>query len=288
MNLSAGARLQRLRQSAGPPAACSWFAASANHLRPEDRDQLRADVDVDGSNAEAPLPNAIQRVPIGRSGLSLGPDELLWHLKRAHAMAQLGSWEWNISSGELLWSDEIVRLFGLPVDAFGASYSAFLDRVHPDDRATVEEAVRRAVEEGAAFELEHRILQPDGEIRFVRESGEVERDRAGVPLRMRGIVQDVTRSRATERSATRNRDMLSGMFRISPEAIIVASKEGRVVIFSAGAEAVFGYAAREIIGESIERLMPERFAPTMASSSPVSPRGRVTVCRWRSARLSTD
>lgn len=171
----------------------------------------------------------------------------------------MGSWEWNIPSGELLWSDEIFSLFGLPAGAFGASYSAFLDRVHPEDRAMVEEAVRRAVEEGADYALDHRILWPDGEIRFVHEYGEVERDRAGVPVRMRGIVQDVTRSRAVERSATRNRDMLSGMFRISPEAIVVANAEGRVVIFSAGAEAVFGYAAHEIVGGPIERLMPERF-----------------------------
>ncbi|WP_332656107.1 ATP-binding protein [Brevundimonas sp.] len=195
----------------------------------------------------------------GGAVLAERPDELLWRLKRAQALAQMGSWEWNILTGQLLWSDEIFSLFGLPVDAFGASYSAFLDRVHPDDRAMVEEAVRRAVEEGADYELDHRILRPDGEVRFVHESGEVERDRAGVPLRMRGIVQDVTRSRAVERSATRNRDMLSGMFRISPEAIVVANAEGRVVIFSAGAEAVFGYAAHEIVGGPIERLMPERF-----------------------------
>ena len=171
----------------------------------------------------------------------------------------MGSWEWTIPTGELLWSDEIFSLFGLPIDAFGASYSAFLERVHPDDRARVEEAVRLAVEEGADYALDHRIVRPDGEIRFVHEYGEVERDQAGAPLRMRGIVQDVTRSRAIERSATRNRDMLSGMFRISPEAIVVANEEGRVVIFSAGAEAVFGYAAHEIVGGPIERLMPERF-----------------------------
>jgi len=171
----------------------------------------------------------------------------------------MGCWEWNIPTGELLWSDEIFNLFGLPVDAFGASYSAFLERVHPEDRALVEEAVRRAVEEGADYAIDHRIVRPDGEVRFVHEDGEVERDSTGAPVRMRGIVQDVTRSRAVERSAARNRDMLSGMFRISPEAIVVANQEGRVVIFSAGAEAVFGYAAHEIVGGPIERLMPERF-----------------------------
>jgi len=171
----------------------------------------------------------------------------------------MGSWEWTIPTGELLWSDEIFSLFGLPVDAFEASYAAFLDRVHPEDRALVEEAVRRAVEDGAEYAIDHRIVRPDGEVRFVHEYGEVERDGSGAPVRMRGIVQDVTRWRTIERSATRNRDMLSGMFRISPEAIIIANREGRVVIFSAGAEAVFGYAANEIVGGPIERLMPERF-----------------------------
>ena len=171
----------------------------------------------------------------------------------------MGSWEWNIATGDLLWSDEVFTLFGLPIDAFGASYPAFLERVHPEDRAEVEEAVRRALEDGAPYALDHRIVRPDGEVRFVHEYGEVERDALGAPLRIRGIVQDVTRSRAIERSATRNRDMLSGMFRISPEAIVVANDQGRVVIFSAGAEAVFGWAAHEIVGGSIEQLMPVRY-----------------------------
>ncbi|MDO9588540.1 MAG: ATP-binding protein [Brevundimonas sp.] len=215
---------------------------------------------MDGSDSEKRFLHATQaKSADGGPSLSVGPEELLWRLNRAQALAQMGSWEWDIQSGELLWSDEIFNLFGLPIDTFVASYSAFLERVHPEDRARVEEAVRMAVEEGADYALDHRILRPDGDIRFVREYGEVERDREGVPLRMRGIVQDVTRSRAVEQSATRNRDMLSGMFRISPEAIVVANEEGRVVIFSAGAEAVFGYAAHEIVGGSIERLMPERF-----------------------------
>lgn len=215
---------------------------------------------MDGSDPERLFPHATRPVAAkSGSAPSTGQEELLWRLKKAEALAQMGSWEWNIRTGDLFWSDEIFRLFNLPIDAFDASYSAFLERVHPDDRSRVEEAVRLAVEEGADYALDHRIVRPDGEIRFVYEHGEVERDPMGAPLRMRGIVQDVTRLRAVERSAARSRDMLSGMFRISPEAIIVANQEGRVVIFSAGAEAVFGYAAHEIVGGPIERLMPERF-----------------------------
>ncbi|MGZ9042563.1 MAG: ATP-binding protein [Allosphingosinicella sp.] len=193
------------------------------------------------------------------SAVVLGKEELLWHLKRAQSLAQMGSWEWNFRTRELVWSDETFGLFGLPIDTHGVKFSAFLERVHPDDRDMVEKAVKLAADQGADYAHDHRILGPGGEIRVVHVYGEVERDPSGAPLRMRGIIQDVSRLRAVERSATRNRDMLSGMFRISPEAIVVANEEGRVVILSAGAEAVFGFAAHEIVGGSIERLMPERF-----------------------------
>jgi PAS domain S-box-containing protein len=245
----------------GPgPDAGGPFSAPPNRFMPQGWYQSCADINVDGSDSETLFSHAIQ--PVAANGgptRTPEPEELLWRLRKAQALAEMGSWEWNIRTGELFWSDEIFRLFALPIDAFGASYSAFLERVHPDDRSRVEEAVRLAVEEGADYALDHRIVRPDGEIRFVYELGEVERDPRGAPLRMRGIVQDVTRLRAVERSAARNRDMLSGMFRISPEAIIVANEVGRIVIFSAGAEAVFGYAAHEIVGGPIERLMPERF-----------------------------
>lgn len=181
------------------------------------------------------------------------------HLNRAQSLSRTGSWDWNIVSNALVWSDEIYRIFGLTPRIFEASYPAFLDRVHPDDRAQVETAVRRAVEEGADYDIEHRIIRPDGEIRFVHERGEVERAVDGSPLRMMGAVQDVTELRQLERSATRNRDMLSGLFRISPEAIIVANAEARILVFSAGAESVFGYRAHEVVGLSIDCLMPERF-----------------------------
>lgn len=214
---------------------------------------------MDGTDSGTRFDGAAVSPDGGRPVLAERAEDLLWRLKRAQSLARMGSWEWNIATGDLLWSDEILTLFGLPVGAFGASYPAFLERVHPEDRAGVEEAVRRALEEGAPYAIDHRIVRPDGEIRFVHEYGEVERDASGAPLRMRGIVQDVTRSRAIERSATRNRDMLSGMFRISPEAIVVANEQGRIVIFSAGAEAVFGWAAHEVVGGPIERLMPERY-----------------------------
>jgi PAS domain S-box-containing protein len=187
------------------------------------------------------------------------PSERRSHVNRAQSLSRTGSWDWNIASNALAWSDEIYRIFGLTPRVFDASYPAFLDRIHPDDRACVEAAVCRAIEDDADYDIEHRIVRPDGEIRFVHERAEVERAVDGSPLRMLGAVQDVTELRQLERSVTRNRDMLSGLFRISPEAIIVANAEARILVFSAGAESVFGYRAHEVVGGSIDRLMPERF-----------------------------
>jgi len=216
--------------------------------------QQRVGIDVDGTGLRTPFSGAP----------SVGREELLWRLKRTQSLAQMGSWDLDLRTRALVWSDETFNLFGLPTDPLGVSFAGFLDRVHPEDRAMLGEAIERAAEQGVGFEIEHRIFWPDDEVRLLRAYGEVECDPAGAPLRLRGIVHDVTRMRAVERSATRNRDLLSGMFRISPEAILVVNAAGRVVIFSAGAEAVFGYAAYEIVGKTIEHLMPERFRHTHA------------------------
>ncbi len=189
---------------------------------------------------------------------TLFPDasrRVLAHLERAQALSNTGSWEWDIASGEILWSNQIFRIFGRDPATFAPSYQAFLACVHPADREAVSAAVDAAVA-GAPYHLEHRIIRPDGEVRIVREHGEVVRDEDGAPLRMLGAVQDVTEQRALRAASRRSEDMLAGMMAISPEAIVVTDSEGLIRFFSAGAEAVFGYSQAEVLGSRVERLMP--------------------------------
>lgn len=113
-------------------------------------------------------------------------------LARAQSIAHLGNWEWNIVSGDLVWSNEIYRIFGLSRQKFEATYDAFLSSIHPEDRLRVSDAVRDTVENGAPYSIIHRIICPDGEEKVVQEMGEVLRDQDGNPLRMDGIVQDIT------------------------------------------------------------------------------------------------
>lgn len=118
-------------------------------------------------------------------------------LAKAQRIAHLGNWDWNIQTNELRWSDEIYRIFGLTPKQFGATYEEFLNSVHPEDRGFVKKSVHEAWY-GKPYSIEHRIVLPDGTIRFVHEQGEVTFGESGEPIRMLGTVQDITEKKEKE------------------------------------------------------------------------------------------
>ena len=115
-------------------------------------------------------------------------------LKEAQQMANIGSWDWNILTNDLYWSDEIYRIFGLAHGDFFADYDAFLDRIHPDDRGAVAHAVDEALKGKKPYSIDHRIILPEGSERIVHEQGVVTYDENGEPVRLFGTVQDITES----------------------------------------------------------------------------------------------
>jgi len=111
----------------------------------------------------------------------------------AQQLAQIGSWDWDIESGELFWSREVYRIFGLRPNEIAPTYEWFLEFVHPEDRASVEAAVGAALADPKKrYDIKHRIVWPDGEVRVVREIGKAEFGRDGTPRLMVGSVQDIT------------------------------------------------------------------------------------------------
>ncbi len=120
-------------------------------------------------------------------------------LYRAQEIAHIGSWDWNIVTGELAWSDEIYRIFGLTRQQFPATYEAFLNTIHPDDKEAVAKAVDAAVADvDAGYSIEHRIIRPDGEERIVHEHGIVYWDGNHKAIRMIGAVHDITELKQNE------------------------------------------------------------------------------------------
>jgi PAS domain S-box-containing protein len=120
-------------------------------------------------------------------------------LEQAQAVAHIGSWVAELDgTGHLGWSAETHRIFGVPTDQFEGTIDAFFDLVHTDDRDAVRAATSAALEHDPSFDIEHRIVRPDGTVRWVQECGSLLRDPQGRPMRMIGTVQDITDRRQLE------------------------------------------------------------------------------------------
>ncbi|MDD5058296.1 MAG: MASE3 domain-containing protein [Sideroxydans sp.] len=119
-------------------------------------------------------------------------------LSEAQRIAHLGNWELDLVSNVLTWSDEIYRIFEIDPKKFGASYDAFLNAIHPGDRERVNRAYTDSVANKTPYEIVHRLLMPDGRIKYVIENCETHYDAAGKPLRSVGTVHDITERKLAE------------------------------------------------------------------------------------------
>ncbi|MFH1807534.1 MAG: response regulator [Pseudomonadota bacterium] len=133
-------------------------------------------------------------------------------LRKAQAVAHVGSWTWDIPQDRLEWSDEMHRIFGIDPEGFSGNLGEVLARsIHPDDKAAVEASNASVLREGVPVPLEYRVVLPDGEVRTVwAEAGELSCDEAGRPLRLSGIVQDITERKRLQAQVAQA-DRLSSM-----------------------------------------------------------------------------
>ena len=112
-------------------------------------------------------------------------------LQRAQQMAHLGNWEVDLNTRSMHWSEEVFRIYGIdPVAELPDE--RFWDTVHPEDVAAVRAASTSAIATGEAYDIEHRIVRPDGSVRHLREHAEIVLDAGGRAVRMVGAVQDIT------------------------------------------------------------------------------------------------
>jgi len=148
-------------------------------------------------------------------------------LKRAQEIAHLGSWELDLVNNRLSWSDEVYRIFGLKPQEFDATYKAFLEVVHPDDRAAVDAAYSGSLREGRdSYEIEHRVVRnSSGEVRNVQEKCEHFRDESGRIVRSVGMVHDITERKMAEEMIRRQSAIVQGINQIFEAALASSSEE---------------------------------------------------------------
>jgi len=167
-----------------------------------------------GALLKNPQGESIGVTGVGRdvSGKKRAEEELKQqqrHLVDAQALAHLGSWDWDVETGEVKWSDELFRIFGYEPGAIAVTYDRFLASLHPDDHASVLAAIKDAHLGTRPYDMEYRIVRPNGEVRFIYARGDVHRDVTGHPLSMAGTVLDITERRHVEAALRASEERLA-------------------------------------------------------------------------------
>ncbi|MBI5194228.1 MAG: PAS domain-containing protein [Nitrospirae bacterium] len=166
------------------------------------------------------------------------------HLKKAQQIGRMGSWEWNIVTNNLSWSENIFHIFGLAFSEFGATYEAFLNSVHPADRDFVIKSVNEALYENKPYSIDHRIVHPDGTLRVVHEQGEVTFD-DNKPVMMLGTVQDVTEEWLLREDIRKSEEQYRTLFEESKDGIFTTSISGEISDANPAFVELIGYSSKD-------------------------------------------
>jgi PAS domain S-box-containing protein len=173
-------------------------------------------------------------------------------LSEAQKMAHIGNWEWDIVTDEAYWSDELYRIFERSPQEGAPTYNGYLNYVHPDDRDYVNSALNKAIN-GKPYSIDHRIVLANGEERTVHIQSEITFDEGSAPVRVKGIVQDITERKKAEEKIRKLADAVES----SNDAIITESLDGIVSSWNRGAEQIYDYSAEEILGKNASTLEPD-------------------------------
>jgi PAS domain S-box-containing protein len=179
-------------------------------------------------------------------------------LRLAHKVGRAGTWQWNLVTNEVEWSNEYYELLGLNPAEVPASLEEWSRHVHPDDLDLVLKEHESALAEQRDVSIELRMRR-DGGWRWFNRTGRCLYDAEGKPASMLGISFDITERKRAEEELRVSQAQLANMIATAMDAIITIDANQRVIIFNAAAEKMFRCSAPEVIGQPIDRFIPERF-----------------------------
>ncbi|MCK0192585.1 PAS domain S-box protein [Arenibacter sp. F20364] len=173
-------------------------------------------------------------------------------LNFAERLTMIGNWQWNTVSNEVRWSSNLYKIFNVDEET-RLTYDTYFSFVHPEDKEMVTNHVQYALEERKFPDLLHRIKLRDGTVKNVQLLAEIMTNDAGEVMELVGTCQDVTEQRMAEIK-------FRGLLESAPDAMVIVNEAGKIHLINKQAEKLFGYTAKELIGQSIEILVPTRFS----------------------------
>jgi len=167
------------------------------------------------------------------------------NLAKSQEIASIGSWELNHLTNELKWSDEIYNIFGIKNKKFTPSYEKFLELIHHEDKDLVNRELEAALRQEKPYNVEHRLILPDGKIKFVLEKCEIDFDENGVPILSSGTIQDITDLKKTllalEESEEKFRQLSENI-----EHVLWLRTVDKMLYINPAFETVFGHEMKKI------------------------------------------
>jgi PAS domain S-box-containing protein len=186
----------------------------------------------------------------------------LARLENSQRIVGLGDWEYDPASQNLAWSEGLYRILGLARKAFPPSAATFERLVHPEDLAVYREAKKDAAMGSHRMEFQHRLIRPDGEVRYFQQITETTRDAQGRPVLESGTIQDVTRQKLTEEALRQSENRHLNMLMLSPDSQF-ALVEGRLTFVNRAFCALMGASLpAQLLGcTALELVHPDYHLP---------------------------
>ena len=169
-------------------------------------------------------------------------------LQLAQRAANVGTWEWNLKTDEVVWSEGIYALLGLEQESNWPDLKRWFEFIHPDDRAGARASVERLVAAGGVdFYHEFRVVRADGAVRWLASKGQLMRGADGAAERLIGVNLDITERKQAEESLQLHSRVLESM----AEGVSVADEQGIILYTNPAEDAIFGYGRGELVGQPV-------------------------------------
>jgi two-component system cell cycle sensor histidine kinase/response regulator CckA len=178
-------------------------------------------------------------------------------LNEAQKIAHVGNWEWDISTNQVFWSDELYRIYGYRPHEMSPDYGLIVESMHPDSRQDFLHAIDAALTEDRPFEMDYAFFRKDGSTAVLHTIGRVTRDPGGKPVRMAGIVQDITEQKRALDALRDSEKKFRSIFDNAKDGILIASVATRKFIAANKTICdMLGYTVEELLGLGVEDIHP--------------------------------
>jgi PAS domain S-box-containing protein len=178
-------------------------------------------------------------------------------LRMALAAAQMGLWDWNIVTGEIIWSPEHEQLFGFALGTFDGRYETFDACLHPDDRPGIGPVIQQALQNHTVYQHEYRVIWPDGSIHWVEGRGQAFYNESGQAVRMSGTITNIDHRKQSELALKRSEQQLRAIFNAEPECVKIITADGALQNMNPAGLAM-------IEAENLEQIHGQNICPLIA------------------------